>query len=258
MEKLRNCSHETFTDFTISPKTGIFATSAYFWVSKNGILKLRPHFHANYPPKWWGRHLCRAFINFGWGLNQFWNLIILPCFYNVWFKFTFMFGPHFCIMYCTFFKWIKSCSCSLLSLVHICAVGHVLFMFISLPSLFRLGVLGMGGGGSRWYWALTLNSWCNKSLLTRGTASTMTSGHTLYMIMWHVCMFSRTTSLTKRGMTQTMINSESFSFSSVCPHGWKLDKLYIYIYMYIVKEIWWSLIVIATDIVQRIQLVTHR
>ena len=118
-------------------ENGHFCHKCLLLSIKNGILKLKPPFHANYPPKWWGRHMCRAFITFGWGLNQFWNLIILTCFYNVWFKFTFMFGPHFCIMYCTFshfwsgsslalvhfylwftfVQWVMFCSCSYLCLL---------------------------------------------------------------------------------------------------------------------------------------------
>ena len=163
MEKLRNCSHETLTFLR---KRAFLPQVPTFEYQKKGYSNW-DHLFRPTTPQNGGVGVCHAFITFGWGLNQFWNLIILPCFYNVWFKFTFMFGPHFCIMYCTFshfLKWIKSCSCSLLSLVHICAVGHVLFMFISLPSLFRLGVLGMGGGAAddigRWPWIADATKAC--------------------------------------------------------------------------------------------------
>ena len=57
-------------------KTGTFAKSARFQVTKNGTSgaetkKPRPLFNANIPPKWCTACLFYAFITFGWVLSQF-------------------------------------------------------------------------------------------------------------------------------------------------------------------------------------------
>ena len=51
-------------------KMGTYAENAHFKVPKNRTLsgqieKRRPLFHANYPQKWWNRHLIYVFTTFG-------------------------------------------------------------------------------------------------------------------------------------------------------------------------------------------------
>ena len=63
-------------------KTGTFAKSARFQVTKNGTSgaetkKPRPLFNANIPPKWWLARLFCPFITFGCVLSQFWKFCFL-------------------------------------------------------------------------------------------------------------------------------------------------------------------------------------
>ena len=108
--------------FTFFFQTGLFHSQSTFHTSEKFYSFLSRQYEAN-RRKWksWEIALMRLLQTLPFLRKR----AFLPCFYNVRFKFPFMFGPHFCIMYCTFSHFWSGSS---LVLVHF----YLWFTFVQL------------------------------------------------------------------------------------------------------------------------------